>query len=226
MHTSLESKIGYTFHNPVLVKLAVTHASYGHEKREKLPHNERLEFLGDAVLQLIISEYLYQRYPMGTEGRLTKMRAHLVNRTSLVEMAKAIQLGSHLLLGQSEEAHGGRERVSNLANAMEALIGAIFLDAGYPRARDFVIQQLQGRLGVLKEDVEAENPKGLLQEKLHAIGDTPIYHIVSETGPSHQKEFKASVEINGEIFGNGMGSTKKEAEIQAAKAALKALRVT
>ncbi len=220
MPTPLESKLKYTFRDPILLKLALTHSSWGHEQKKKLPHNERLEFLGDAVLELVISEHLYRLYPDTPEGWLTKVRAHFVNRSSLVKIAKSLDLGSHLVLGEAEVAQGGRERASNLANVMEAIIGAIFLDSDYVTVREFVVRQIQPRLKEISDNPEPENAKGVLQEKLHISGEKAIYRIVSEVGPPHQKEFQATVEVNGQVFGTGTGHTKKEAETQAATVAL------
>ncbi len=223
MPSPFESRLGYTFQNPELLQLALTHASWAHEQKKRLPHNERLEFLGDAVLELATSEHLFRALSNMEEGRLTKIRAHLVNRSALVEMAEALDLGSHLVLGEAEALQGGRERPSNLANAMEALIGAIFLDGGYQPAQAFVIPLIECRLKEMNDNPEPENAKGILQEKLHAVGRQAVYRIISEMGPPHRKEFKATVEIDGQIVGTGVGPTKKEAEMQAAGVALEHL---
>jgi ribonuclease-3 len=220
---TFELKLPYSFRDPSFLELALTHASKGHEQKQRLPHNERLEFLGDAVLQLVISEHLYHLYPDIAEGRLTKIRSHLVNRSALVEMAQVLGLGPHLLLGKSEATQGGHARASNLANAFEAVIGAIFLDGGYAAAKTFVTQQIEFRLKTISDNPEPDNAKGVLQEKLHAAGKQAIYRITSETGPAHQKEFQASVEIDGLVTGTGAGATKKEAETRAAAVALETL---
>lgn len=220
MMDSIETTLGYTFRDSALLKLALTHASWSHEQKKTLPHNERLEFLGDAVLSLVISDYLYHQHPDVPEGRLTKMRSHLVNREALVEMAKNLNLGIYLSMGKSESSHGGRERASNLANAMEAIIGAIFLDGGYSAAQTFVTPQIKSRLAAISEHPDPGNAKGILQERLHAQGKQAVYRIISEVGPPHQKEFQASVEIDGIITGTGIGMTKKEAETKAALLAL------
>ncbi|MBI4026099.1 MAG: ribonuclease III [Verrucomicrobia bacterium] len=224
MACPLETQLGHRFRNPSLLQLALTHPSWGHERKQPSPHNERLEFLGDAVLELAISDHLYHLFPDMPEGHLTKMRAHLVNRSALTEMAKEVNLGDHLLLGKAEAAHGGRERPSNLANAMEAVIGAIFLDGGYTAARAFAIAQVDPRLKKLSDNPEPENAKGILQERLHAVGLNPVYRITSETGPAHRKQFEAQVEVHGRVVGKGAGLTKKEAETRAAMSALSALR--
>jgi ribonuclease-3 len=223
MAESFEKRLGHPFKNPDLLKLALTHSSWGHEQNKRLPHNERLEFLGDSVLELVTSEYLFHTFTELPEGKLTKMRSHLVNRAALVVMAQTLKIGPELLMGSAEAMNGGRERVSNLANAMEAIIGAIFLDAGYETAKKFVIQHIEDRLKLLSDNPEPHNSKGLLQEKLHAMGDQATYSIISEKGPAHQKEFHASVEIRGKVYGTGMGKTKKDAETQAAWCALEKL---
>jgi ribonuclease-3 len=223
MPESFLHKLGYKFRDPGLLKLALTHASWGHEQNKRIPHNERLEFLGDSVLELITSEYLYLSYPDLPEGKLTKMRAHLVNRSALVEMATTLNLGAELILGDAEASNGGRDRVSNLANAMEAVIGAIFLDSGYDAVKEVVIKHIEGRLKLLNDNPEPHNSKGILQEKLHAMGEQATYSITSESGPAHQREFNASVEIKGKIYGTGVGKTKKDAETQAALIALEKL---
>ena len=221
---NLETKLGYTFRDPKLLELALTHPSWGHEQGRRLPHNERLEFLGDAVLELAISEHLYCLYPEFAEGHLTKMRAHLASRDALVEMAEALELGGYLRLGEAEAVQGGRRRPSNLANALEATIGAIFLDGGYKVVSVFVVQQIERRLKQLAKNPEPENAKGILQEKLHALGQMATYRILSEKGPAHRKQFEATVEMNGKILGTGLGNTKKEAEKQAAMVALTVLQ--
>lgn len=219
-HETLENDLGYHFRQADLLTLALTHSSWGHEQKKRLPHNERLEFLGDAVLQLLISDYLFKNNPDLPEGRLTKIRSHLVSRAGLLVMAKSLELGSYLLLGDAEEKHGGRERASNLANAMEAVLGAIFLDAGYDAVYQVTTKLISPRLGEIQEHPEPANAKGILQEKLHTVGKKAIYHIILEKGPAHMKEFHATVEIDGETFGEGKGNTKKVAETEAAIMAL------
>ncbi len=221
MPSTFESQLGHSFHDPSLLQLALTHASFGHEKNQRLPHNERLEFLGDAVLQIIISEHLYQRFPNVPEGHLTKVRAHLVSRNSLVALARHLQLGTQLVLGPSEETQGGRERASNLANAFEAILGALYLDGGLDAARRFLLKEIEPRLNEISDNPEPENAKGILQETLHARGQSPVYRIVTESGPPHQRQFEAVVEIDGIIMGKGTGATKKEAETLAAQEALR-----
>lgn len=221
MNSSLEAKLDYHFRNPALLELALTHASWGHQQKKRLPHNERLEFLGDSVLSLAISEQLYNLFPDIAEGRLTKIRAHLVNRSSMVAMAKEMGLGDYLIMSKAESSQGGRERVSNLANAMEAIIAAIYLDGGFDAARKFVVTRLEPRLLTITDNPEPENAKGSLQEKLHAMGKEAAYRIISEEGPPHSRRFEAVVELAGEVIGKGGGATKKIAEMEAAAQALK-----
>ncbi len=223
MPSPLETTLQYTFQNPKLLDQALTHSSLGHEQKMRLPHNERMEFLGDAVLALVIAEHLYQLHPDLPEGHLTKVRSHLVNRAALAEIAQSLDLGPHLRLGRAEATQGGRQRASNLANAMEAIIAAIFLDSGYNAARDLVLRLVGPRLGKIAENPEPENAKGLLQEKLHAVGKQAVYRLVSETGPAHRREFESAVEVDGQPMGTGTGATKKEAETRAAASALKLL---
>jgi len=229
MLSELSSKLGYPFRNPALLELALTHPSFSHESRIRgasRPHNERLEFLGDAVLELAITEHLYHLSPDANEGRLTKIRAHLANRSALQEIAESLDLGRHLRLGEAEAAHGGRQRPSSLANVVEAIIGAMFLDGGYEPARAFVVRHIEPRLKQIAGNPEPENAKGILQEKLHAIGKNPVYRLLAETGPAHQKQFESAVEVEGRTLGTGKGGTKKEAEMCAAMAALKLLQVS
>lgn len=214
---------GYLFRRPELLDLALTHASFTHGTSRAGQHNERLEFLGDAILQAVVTEHLFLLHGGRDEGWLTKARAHLVNRAALHELAGELRLGGMLRLGKAEERQGGRRRPSNLANAVEAVIGAVFLDGGYEAARRFVLDYVEGRMRQLPSDPEPENLKGALQERLHAAGRTPVYRIVSERGPAHSKEFEAEVLVEGQVLGRGRGTTKKEAESHAAAEALRGL---
>jgi len=223
MATQLETRLGYIFRNPDLLELALTHSSKAHEQKRRLPHNERLEFLGDAVLELVTADYLYHLLPDVEEGRLTKIRAHLVNRSALAEMARSLDLGDDLLLGQAEAKHGGRDRPSTLSNAVEAIVGAVFLDGGYGAARALAVRLIEPRLRRLSDNPEPDNAKGFLQERLHGLDKKASYRIVSESGPPHEREFQATVTVEGEVIGTGVGRTKKEAETRAAMAALAVL---
>jgi ribonuclease-3 len=221
----LEKIIGHTFKKPELLEEALTHPSLAHERGNHGPqHNQRLEFLGDAVLQLTLTDRIYEQYPKFPEGKLTQVRAHLANRHTLCRRAQAIDLGKYLLLGKGEEASGGRDRLSNLADAFEALLGAIYLDGGIRAARKFVAAQFADELKQLKDTSPRQNPKGELQELLQArSASNPQYRVIRETGPDHHKHFEAAVEWQGREIGRGTGASKKLAEIAAAEAALEAL---
>ena len=222
-----QQRVGHRFARVELLQQALTHASFGHEKRQRLPDNQRLEFLGDAVLQLAVTEELYRRFPELPEGRLTVLRATLVNRHHLQVLAKDLGLGDELILGRGEETSRGRERGSILADAMEAVIGAIFADAGWETTRALILRLLAASLDLLKEEGDVAhqaNPKGSLQEKLQADGDhPPLYRCVSETGPPHARIYEVVVEWQEKELGRGQGASKKEAETRAAEAALAGL---
>ena len=163
-----------------------------------MPHNQRLEFLGDAVLQLVLTHELYEKFPAFDEGPLTKARAKLVNRRTLAEHARALDLGAHLILSRGEETHGGRERASTLADAFEALLGAIFLDGGFDAAREFILREFGAAFGKLSVPPTIENPKGELQELLQSRSpEAPEYHVVSATGPDHDRVFECTVQHGG-----------------------------
>src|SRR6187402_3199837 len=164
----LEARLGYAFRNSALLRLALTHPSVAHEQGAPVQHNQRLEFLGDAVLQLVLTRELYEKFPDFDEGPLTKARAKLVNRRALGSHGRLLGLGTHLILSRGEELHGGRERSSALADACESIIGAIFLDGGYETARQFVIREFGAGVGELSVIPMLENPKGELQEFLQA----------------------------------------------------------
>jgi len=226
MHAQqLQKIIGHPFKNPKLFQEALTHPSLAHEYADgSMAHNQRLEFLGDAVLQLILTDRIYEQYPTFPEGKLTQVRAHLANRHTLYRRAQAINLGEYLLLGKGEESSGGRQRLSNLADAFEALLGAIYLDGGIRAARKFVHQQFVDELKEVRETAARQNPKGRLQELLQADSSAnPHYRVVQESGPDHSKHFEAIVEWDGREIGRGTGSSKKLAEIAAAEAALNTL---
>ena len=217
---ALETVLGYTFRDPGLLKLALTHSSYANEHRG-LSHNERLEFLGDAVLELSASTYLYQQFPGEPEGNLSRRRAALVCEASLAACARRLALGQHLFLGKGEEKGGGREKESLLADAVEAIIGAIYLDGGLQPAYDFVDQNLlEGRSeGALRLDAKTR-----LQEFLQREGEIEIrYQDLPHQAAEKQGLFASEVLVKGRVAGRGYGSTKKQAEQEAAQEALKAL---
>jgi ribonuclease III len=218
---TLEAQIGYTFQNPELLREALTHPSLAYESQRSQPDNQRLEYLGDAVLGLIFSHHLYSAFGSGAEGILTKLRARLVSRPALATYARSIPLGPYLLMGKSEEMSGGRDRDSSLADALEALTAAVFLDGGMEAARTMMLRLCADTLTqLLLEPVEV-NPKGQLQELLQARGPGLVrYIVVREEGPDHRKSFVSQVEWNGVALGEGGGSSKKEAETAAATAAL------
>jgi ribonuclease III len=218
----LQKIIGHQFKNTPLLQEALTHPSLAHEQGANgTQHNQRLEFLGDAVLQLILTDRIFEMFPEFPEGKLTQVRSHLANRHTLHRRALGIQLGHFLLLGKGEEASGGRERLSNLADAYEALLGAVYLDGGVRAARKFIAAQFAQEFKSLKETTPRQNPKGRLQELLQAQSTAnPQYRVIHESGPDHNKHFEAVVEWEGREIGRGRGSSKKIAEVAAAEDAL------
>ena len=221
----LQTRLGYTFRNESLLRLALTHPSVAHEQGAPVQHNQRLEFLGDAVLQLALTHELYEKFPEFDEGPLTKARAKLVNRRTLAVHGRVLALGQHLILSRGEAAHGGRERSSAIADACESVIGAIFLDGGYAAAREFVLREFRAALGELDALPLLENPKGELQEYLQAKSpEAPQYHVVSSTGPDHDRLFECTVHHIGVELARGSGKSKKAAESEAALNALNKLR--
>lgn len=221
----LQSRLGYPFRDGNLLHLALTHPSVAHESGKELQHNQRLEFLGDAVLQLVLTQKLYEQFPSDDEGPLTKARAKLVNRSTLAERARSLNLGAHLILSRGEEMHGGRERDSALADAFEALLGAVFLDGGFDAAREFILREFSAAFGELNALPLIENPKGELQELLQTRSPhSPEYRTISVTGPDHDRVFECVVQHEGRELARGQGKSKKAAESDAALAALKKLR--
>jgi ribonuclease-3 len=225
--SDLQARLGHSFHDAKLLELALTHPSIAHEQGAPVQHNQRLEFLGDAVLQLVLTDDLYEKFPAFGEGPLTKARAKLVNRRALAEKAKALRLGEHLIVSRGEESHGGRERPSALADAYEAVLGAIYLDGGFTAARQFVARQFRDAFDGLADIPILENPKGELQEFLQArSSEAPRYHVASATGPDHDRVFECTVHHEGKELARGSGKSKKDAESEAARAALAVLRAT
>ncbi len=223
---SCQKILGIAFNNETLLEQAFVHSSYLNENPDfTLPDNERLEFLGDAILDFIVAERLYREFPKLPEGELTEIRASLVCRETLAGIASSLKIGDWLLLGQGEETSGGRTRQSNLANAMESLIGAMYLDQGLAKTRKFVLSQLKPFLKGVKHGEISPNYKALLQEfiqnKEHL---TPTYHLVAATGPDHDKQFIVEVLVENSVLGQGTGKNKKTAEIQAARSAWEKLR--
>ncbi len=218
---SLEEKLDYKFANSLLLAEALTHPSLAYESRRPHFDNQRLEYLGDAVIQLILTDELYSLLPDFDEGKLTKLRSRLVSRTALCKYAEAIDLGSYLLLGKGEEATGGRARPSNLADAFESLIGAVYLDSGFRASQKVLLENFREFVQEIVESPIENNPKGQLQEKLQVISpSSPSYAIISQEGPDHLRSFVAEVSWEGQKLGSGSGSSKKEAETAAALSAL------
>ena len=217
----LEKRIQYKFRNSLFLAEALTHPSLGHETQRHHFDNQRLEFLGDAVLQLIFTKHLFERFPLLPEGHLTKMRSRLVSREGLKVHAIAIGLGEYLMMGRGEESSGGRLRASALADAFEALIGAMYLDSDLETVRQFVLREAEPDIQNLLHEPVHVNPKGRLQELLQALSPkSPVYTVVSQTGPEHQKQFESVVVCNNIDLGRGSGRSKKEAEVAAAIDAL------
>ena len=219
----LEEKIGYTFRDPALLQTAMMHSSYTNENHiPKHRCNERLEFLGDAVLELVSSEFLFRKSPKMPEGRLTRLRASMVCESSLAMCAADIGLGEYLYLGKGEESTGGRQRDSVTSDAMEALIGAVYLDGGFTNAKEFIHRFV---LTDLEDKQLFYDSKTILQEIVQAGGNGRVsYRLTGEEGPDHDKSFCVEVKIGDAVFGSGKGRTKKAAEQQAAYQAILELR--
>ena len=216
----LQKRIGYTFKNTDLLTEALTHSSYANEKRKGRNSNERLEFLGDSVLSIVVSQYLFEHFTHLPEGELTKIRASLVCEKSLYEFAKQIDLGEHILLGKGEENTGGRERVSILADAFEAVIAAVFLDGGLEAAKRHILKFIPKDIDDRKP-VSFSDHKTILQEIIQKNPEEKVeYKLVGQSGPDHNKAFKVQVRLNSNVIGTGIGRSKKEAEQMAAKEAL------
>lgn len=222
---NLEEKLGYSFKNPSLLETALTHSSYANESHAPgVESYERLEFLGDSILGLVTADFLYQHEPRLPEGRMTRLRAELVCETSLHQVALSLDLGSCMRLGRGEERSGGRERPSILADMVEAIIAALYLDGGLDVARRFVLGRIlnEAQLGEAHQTVDYKTElQELVQQK---PGRVISYEMTGESGPDHDKRFYFRVSVDGESVGEGEGRTKKEAEQMAARRALEALR--
>tara|TARA_B100001123_G_scaffold237072_1_gene265777 strand:+ start:75 stop:758 length:684 start_codon:yes stop_codon:yes gene_type:complete len=222
---ALAEKLGYQFKDQDLLVQSMTHPSMSAEQREAVEDNQRLEFLGDAVLQVILTEHLYRILPDQAEGHLTKIRASLVSRRALADCALRLGLGEYIRLGKGEEANGGRDRESNLADAFESLLGAIYLDGGITSATAVTMRLMKEDLQGALEGEDTSNPKGRLQEELQALRrESPLYRILAEEGPDHLKQFRVEVLWCGKPLGEGQGSSKKNAETAAAQDALERRR--
>lgn len=219
----VEKSIGYTFKNAGLLKTALTHTSYAHEHNKE--SNEKLEFLGDSILEFISSKYIYQKYPKLKEGEMTKVRATVVCEKSLYKVAKSHNFSDFLYLGRSEQKTGGNARPAILADSVEAVIAAIYLDGGIDGAEKFIIDNLKDEIEEATKHVGDKDYKTVLQEKLQGKGEVKIeYEIIKETGPDHNKTFEAEVKCNGKILATGTGKSKKEAHMEAARKALEKLK--
>ena len=217
----LEKVIGYTFQEKKYLEIALSHSSYTNEMKHATECNERQEFLGDAVLSIIVSDYLFRNYKHLPEGELTKIRASLVCEKSLFQFAQIIHLGDYLYLGKGEEMTGGRSRPSILADAFEALIAAIYLDGGIEAARKFVLGFIEKRLHEESPELLYKDYKTILQEIIQQNREEALsYCLVDESGPDHDKRFVVEVHLNSNVIGKGVGRSKKQAEQMAAKEAL------
>ena len=216
-----EVLLGYKFANRALLQKALIHSSFAFEQLQEGQNNETLEFLGDAVLDLAVSDILFKMYPGIREGELTKIRARLVKEATLANMAKTLELGDFLELGKGEETSHGRKKSSILACAFEALLGAIYLDRGYENTLEFIRSHFTPLLPAKKEGMLLDDAKSDLQEKIQEeLNQAPTYHLDAEDGPAHAKKFTVSVRFMDEVLGIGSGSSKKVAEQRAAEAAL------
>ena len=222
---ALQQTLGVSFNDLALLEQALVHSSYINENPDFAPaSNERLEFLGDAVLGLVVAEKLYQDFLHSDEGEMTRLRAALVSRDTLAHMARAISLGDYLYLGRGEEVSGGRRKLANLAGALEAVIAAVFLDQGPATTRDFIIRLLDTELQKVASQGAGVDYKSQLQEVIQAREQqTPAYHVVEATGPDHDKRFTVEVRLGDTVLGRGSGTSKKVAETEAARLALEQL---
>ncbi|MBR0104873.1 MAG: ribonuclease III [Firmicutes bacterium] len=223
--SAFENTIGYIFKDKELIKLALTHSSYANEvKGAKKANNERLEFLGDAVLELGISEYIYKMFPEMPEGELTKLRAGVVCEPSLAKKARYYEVYDYMFLGKGEEASRDHMRDSILADAFESIIGAIYLDGGFEPAKKFLLDSLKDYIDEIKDSFRSLDCKTKLQEIIQRNGENVLkYEIVGESGPDHDKVFYSNVMLNGKVIGKGEGKSKKEADQSAAMDALKSI---
>ena len=218
----LQKSLGVSFEKPSLLEQALVHSSYINENpAQTLGHNERLEFLGDAVLDFVVADKLYQEFPTLSEGEMTKLRATLVRRETLASLARNIKLGGYLYMGKGEESSGGRNKTPNLAGALEAVIAAVFLDRGIIAATGMInglIAEEWGKLTSRGANIEYKSKLQELVQSKYQV--TPAYRLVSESGPDHEKSFMVEVIVNSEVVGTGAGKTKKAAETEAARLAL------
>lgn len=218
----LEKNIGYTFKNKALLKNALTHTSYAYENH--IQSNEKLEFLGDSILEFLSSKYIYNNYPKLKEGEMTKVRATVVCEDSLYKIADKHNFSDFLYVGKSERMHQGNRKIAIMADSVEAVIAAIYFDSGLEEAEKFIIDNLKEEIEIATKNVGIKDHKTVLQEKLQVNGNVNIkYEIINETGPDHDKTFTAEVKLDGKVLAVGKGKTKKQAEMDAAGKALETL---
>lgn len=214
-----EKNIGHKFSNKDIIKKALTHTSYAYE--HCIESNEKLEFLGDAILEFVVSKYLYNNYKKLKEGEMTKVRASVVCESSLYKIAERLNFSDFLYLGKSENSNKGNKSPAILADSVEAVIAAIYLDSDIEEAENFIINNLQGAIEVASQNVGMKDYKTVLQEKLQEHGEALIeYEIINESGPDHNKSFTAQVKFNGKVLASGEGKSKKQAEMEAARIAM------
>ncbi len=219
----LQENIKYKFNNIELLKTALTHTSYAYD--HEIQSNEKLEFLGDSILEFVSSQYIYKNYPKLKEGEMTKVRATVVCESSLYKVARLHDFSDFLYIGKSEQHSKGNKKPAILADSVEAVIAAMYLDGGLEPASKFIIENLKDEIAVATQHVGEKDYKTMLQEKLQEHGKVKIvYRIVKETGPDHDKSFEAEVELNGKELARGKGKSKKLAEMGAAKKALEQLK--
>lgn len=218
----LETRLGYEFKNKSLLTRALTHKSYANELKNTLEHNEKLEFLGDAVLDLVVGEFLFERFPQDTEGGLSKKRASIVNEEVLSQMAADMGLSSLLLLGKGEAQTGGSSKPRLLASSLEAIVGAMYLDGGFGCAREFLKTEFDKVVGQVcsGEDFEKDYKTRLQELVQKAQKETPKYEVLSEEGPPHDRVFAVCVKVKDEVLAEGRGRSKKNAEQAAARTAI------
>lgn len=220
--SDLETSIGYKFKNINLLKNALTHTSYAYE--HKTQSNEKLEFLGDSILEFLSSKYIYNHYPRLKEGEMTKVRATVVCEDSLYKIAERHNFSDFLYLGRSEAMHQGNTKKAIMADSVEAVIAAIYFDSGLDSAERFIVENLKEEIEIASHNVGMKDHKTVLQERLQVHGNVHIeYNIIEETGPDHDKTFTAEVRVNGKFLAQGQGKNKKQAEMEAANNALKTL---
>lgn len=218
----LQKVIRVKFKNKNLLRRALTHRSFVNEFGNNISDNERLEYLGDSVLGLVVNEYLFREYEEYREGELAKIKSAVVSEATLAKMARSIGLGQFIFMGKGEEHSGGRERASILANTVEAVIGALYLDSGLKTCRKFILSLLRDEIVRVNNLTYLRDPKTALQEYVQKkYKERPVYRVIEERGPDHQKEFIVSLAINGREIGTGEGPSKRKAEMNAARASLK-----